>query len=127
MHILVTGGAGYIGSHVVKQLLETTGHDITIIDNLSTGHQKTLDPLESIISKTVSGIDFTVQTLPRRAGDSARLVSDNTKIKKILGWEPKYHDLALICKTALDWKKKICEPYSQQIEHIHFFLTNKQA
>jgi UDP-glucose 4-epimerase len=38
MKILVTGGAGYIGSHVVKTLGEA-GHDLVIIDNLSTGHQ----------------------------------------------------------------------------------------
>ena len=37
-NILVTGGAGYIGSHVVKMLGEL-GHDITIIDNLSTGRR----------------------------------------------------------------------------------------
>ena len=55
MHILVTGGAGYIGSHVVKQLLETTSHDITIIDNLSTGHQRTLDTLESIALESKHG------------------------------------------------------------------------
>ena len=48
MHILVTGGAGYIGSHVVKQLLETTEHTVTVIDNLSTGHQSTLDTREAI-------------------------------------------------------------------------------
>ena len=34
--ILVTGGAGYIGSHVVKQLGEK-GYDIVVYDNLSTG------------------------------------------------------------------------------------------
>lgn len=52
MHILVTGGAGYIGSHVVKQLIENTAHDITIIDNLSTGHRKTIGTLESIAEKS---------------------------------------------------------------------------
>ncbi|MBU0633182.1 UDP-glucose 4-epimerase GalE [bacterium] len=48
MNILVTGGAGYIGSHLVKQLLETTDHNVTILDNLSTGRRKTVDTLKSI-------------------------------------------------------------------------------
>ena len=36
MKIFVTGGAGYIGSHVVKALGEA-GHEIVVFDNLSTG------------------------------------------------------------------------------------------
>ena len=36
--ILVTGGAGYIGSHTVHLLLEQ-GHDVTVVDNLSKGHR----------------------------------------------------------------------------------------
>lgn len=48
MNILITGAAGYIGSHVAKQLLETTTHDITILDNLSTGSKQTLNTLEQI-------------------------------------------------------------------------------
>ncbi|WP_029520549.1 UDP-glucose 4-epimerase GalE [Persephonella sp. IF05-L8] len=39
MKILITGGAGYIGSHVVKQLGEK-GYDVLTIDNLSTGHKE---------------------------------------------------------------------------------------
>jgi UDP-glucose 4-epimerase len=48
MHILITGGAGYIGSHVAKLLLENSDHKITIIDNLSTGFKSTIDTLQTI-------------------------------------------------------------------------------
>jgi UDP-glucose 4-epimerase len=43
--ILVTGGAGYIGSHCVLALLEQ-GYDVVIYDNLSTGHLETIDTLK---------------------------------------------------------------------------------
>ena len=39
--ILVVGGAGYIGSHVVKQLIQT--EEVIVLDNLSTGHREALD------------------------------------------------------------------------------------
>lgn len=38
MKVLVTGGAGYIGSHTVHQLIED-GHDVVVYDNLSKGHR----------------------------------------------------------------------------------------
>ncbi|AKN30861.1 UDP-glucose 4-epimerase [Clostridium carboxidivorans P7] len=41
MNILVCGGAGYIGSHMVAYLLEN-GHDVVILDNLQTGHKDSL-------------------------------------------------------------------------------------
>ncbi|MEK7356725.1 MAG: UDP-glucose 4-epimerase GalE [Bdellovibrionota bacterium] len=37
--VLITGGAGYIGSHVVHQMLEA-GYDLTVVDNLSTGFRR---------------------------------------------------------------------------------------
>lgn len=42
MRILITGGAGFIGSHLTDRLLEE-GHQVTILDNLSTGRLKNLD------------------------------------------------------------------------------------
>lgn len=41
MHILVTGGAGYVGSNVVHALLEA-GHRVSVIDDLSSGHRAAL-------------------------------------------------------------------------------------
>ncbi|MFT8920000.1 MAG: NAD-dependent epimerase/dehydratase family protein, partial [Gluconobacter oxydans] len=39
MRYLVTGGAGFVGSHVVLALLDT-GHDVVVLDNLSTGYRE---------------------------------------------------------------------------------------
>jgi len=43
MKILVTGGAGFIGSHVVDAYL-AAGHDVIVVDDLSTGHRENLNP-----------------------------------------------------------------------------------
>ena len=43
MKVLVTGGAGYIGSHAVRELLEA-GHGVTVLDDLSRGHRSAVPP-----------------------------------------------------------------------------------
>ncbi|MCP3904915.1 MAG: UDP-glucose 4-epimerase GalE [Planctomycetes bacterium] len=47
MNVLVTGGAGYIGSHAALRLLET-GHAVTIVDDLSRGRRAAVDRLEPL-------------------------------------------------------------------------------
>lgn len=51
--ILVTGGAGYIGSHTIIELLETTAFNIVSIDNYSNSTSETFDRIERITGKKV--------------------------------------------------------------------------
>ena len=53
MRVLITGGAGFIGSHL-SDFYYSNGHDVTIIDNFSTGSNTNIDHLKNKI-KVVSG------------------------------------------------------------------------
>lgn len=48
MNILITGGAGYIGSHVLKLLLEENQHKIVVVDNLCTGSIDAIKTLQTV-------------------------------------------------------------------------------
>ena len=52
MRILVTGGAGYIGSHTCVELLNA-GYDVVVVDNLYNASEKALDRVEKITGKKV--------------------------------------------------------------------------
>ncbi len=43
MKVLVTGGAGFIGSHLVDRFVDE-GHTVVVVDDLSTGKQKNIHP-----------------------------------------------------------------------------------
>jgi UDP-glucose 4-epimerase len=50
MRVLVTGGAGFIGANVVRQLVHSEGVGVTVLDDLSSGSLRNLED--------VPGIDF---------------------------------------------------------------------
>lgn len=52
MAVLVTGGAGYIGSHTVVEL-QNAGYDVVVLDNLSNASEKALDRVSKITGKPV--------------------------------------------------------------------------
>ena len=53
MNILVTGGAGYIGSHTIIELLNN-GHEVTVIDSLANSSRESLRRVEEITNKNLS-------------------------------------------------------------------------
>ena len=60
MTVLVTGGAGYIGSHTVVQLLEA-GHPVVVLDNLCNSQRASLDRVRQITQKDVTFVQADVR------------------------------------------------------------------
>jgi UDP-glucose 4-epimerase len=57
--------------------------------------------------ENVSGVNIKVKMGERRTGDPVSIYCDNTKIMTKLKWVQKYQDIELICRTALEWEKKM--------------------
>jgi len=61
--IIVTGGAGYIGSHTIIELLQQTEYTIVSIDNFSNSNADTFDRIESIAGKRVKNLNVDICNL----------------------------------------------------------------
>jgi len=69
MHILVTGGAGYIGSAAAQRLLDD-GHDVTVYDSLVTGHRAAIPGKARFIQADLADGDSLRQALQERPVDA---------------------------------------------------------
>ena len=58
LNVLITGGAGFVGSHLVERFISKK-YNVTVIDNLLTGSKKNLEPF--LENENFTFIDFDVQ------------------------------------------------------------------
>lgn len=74
--------------------------------NCAYGHGSTVNEVIEAV-KRVSGVDFSVDYAPRRAGDPPEVIAKGNKIKSTLGFKPRYDDLDMIVKHALAFEQKL--------------------
>ena len=77
-----------------------------LVCNCGYGHGATVREVIDVV-KRVSGVDFKVETAPRRPGDPAVIVAKADRAREILNWRPKRDNLEQIVAQALDWERRL--------------------
>ena len=91
MKILLTGGAGYIGSHAAIALLEG-GHKVTVIDNLSTGNKKLIPPSANFINCNINDVTTISQILQKEKFDALMHFAGYIEVEESVSNPKKYFD-----------------------------------
>ncbi|WP_131115159.1 UDP-glucose 4-epimerase GalE [Lichenihabitans psoromatis] len=94
-----------VGAHMdALRYLRAGGDNLTC----NCGYAKGFSVSEVIeVVKRVSGVDFPVTRVGRRAGDPAAIVARNDRVRETLGWVPRYDDLGTIVEQALAWERRL--------------------
>jgi UDP-glucose 4-epimerase len=79
MNILVTGGAGYIGSHVVEELVEA-GESVVVFDNLYTGHREAVDPRAEFVLGDLKDADVVQRLFDEHQFDGVMHFASHTLV-----------------------------------------------
>jgi len=79
LHVLVTGGAGFLGSHVVDGLLKR-GDDVVVVDDLSTGDRANLDPRAELRIADVADLSALQREIGSRRIDAVVHCAAKTKV-----------------------------------------------
>lgn len=91
MRTLVLGGAGYIGSHAVYQLIEQ-GHEVVVIDNLLTGHKEAIHPKASFYQGDIREIDFLRDVFSKESIDNVIHFAAHSLVGESMEQPLKYFD-----------------------------------
>jgi len=89
--VLVTGGAGYIGSHAVDLLIQA-GHQVSIFDNFSTGHKKLVHPSAQLIEGDTRNTEILNRALVENNIDSVIHFAAFTSVAESMSRPGLYYD-----------------------------------
>lgn len=122
MKILITGGAGFVGSHLADKLLEQ-GHEITVIDDLSTGRYSNVEHLEGnpnfrLIIDTVLNAELmeelvreTDRVFHMASAVGVRLIMEQP-VKTI---ETIFHGTDVVLKYCSRYRKRVLIPSTSEV------------
>jgi UDP-glucose 4-epimerase len=103
--------ADLVSAHLLA--LEGLGERDRLIYNLGSGTGYSVREVIETARK-VTGHPIPANELPRRPGDSARLVASSEKIKRELGWKPMHDNLYEIIDSAWQWHKSHPHGYAEK-------------
>jgi len=89
MNVFVTGGAGYIGSICVEELLNA-GHQVTVYDNLSEGHRSAVDPRSKFVQNCLSDGAGVMQVLKKSKAEAVMHFAANALVGESMTNPGKY-------------------------------------
>ena len=91
MNTLLTGGAGYIGSNATLALLDA-GHEVTIIDDLSTGNIKLIPPKAAFIECNINDVQTINSLLQKKKFDLLMHFAGFVQVEESVRNPKKYFD-----------------------------------
>lgn len=91
MSIIVLGGAGYIGSHTVYELIKA-GRDVAVIDSLQTGHREALHPKARFYEGDIRDKDFLDSVFQREKPEGVIHFAANSLVPESMEKPLKYYD-----------------------------------
>ena len=100
MSVLVLGGAGYIGSHTVYELIEQ-GEDVIVIDNLETGHKDAIHPKARFYKGDIRNLEFLDNVFSKEKIDIIIHFAANSLVGESMKNPLKYYDNNLLGTKVL--------------------------
>lgn len=90
MRVLVTGGAGYIGSHAIRELINS-GHNVTVLDNLENGHEDAIDPRANLIIGSTGNLNLLLNRLEKNQIEAVMHFAANIEVGESVNNPYKYY------------------------------------